>query len=398
MRGPMKTLKDFYERIEQVRDVRKAMVSSYLDSGKVDQAELGELEKLVAELEAIEKKDGRYQLLLDETKAVDLELDYEINETKKDIVFFGQGEAAFERYLAELHPDFEAHVRRAVELLGGRQYNNFVTDRDGTISNYCGRYRSSVQSAYNAIYLTRFSRARAASATIVTSAPLMNPGVATVSVMPVGAYIYAASKAREYIDKEGQRRTFPIDSDQQAKLDALNDRLSELCRRPEYEKFSLIGSGLQFKFGETTLARQDIAKAIPEDESKALLGVVEKIMREIDPAGKDFGLIDMGLDIEVILKGASEGEFSKADGLAFLDSQLGLGLAQGPTLMCGDTKGDLPLLQACLDKTADTYAMFVTRDETLTRQVHEMCARAVVVPEVDVLVTVLNRLARDERS
>ena len=389
----MKTLKEFYTRIEQVREVRVNMVQSYLDAGEVAKSDLRALEELAGELEAIEQKDGKYQLLLD-SKTVDLELDYEIEETKKDIVFFKEGEAAFEKYLAGLHQGFEEHVAKGVDLLGGRKFNNFVTDRDGTISNYCGRYRSSVQSAYNAVYLTRFSRACTASATVVTSAPLMNPGVATVSVMPVGAYIYAASKAREFIDKAGERRTFPIDADQQAKLDALNARLAALCEQPQYEKFSLIGSGLQFKFGETTLARQDIAKAIPEDESLALLGVVEKIMKEVDPDGKDFGLIDMGLDIEVILKGASEGEFSKADGLFFLNDELGLGLEQGPTLMCGDTKGDLPLLKACLEKSEDTYAMFVTRDEKLTQQVHDMCKRAIVVPEVDILVTVLDRLAR----
>jgi hypothetical protein len=391
----MKTLKEFYGRIEQVREVRVNMVQSYLDAGEVSEADLRALEDLVVELEAVEQRDGKYQLLLDGSRLVDLELDYEINETKKDIAFFKEGETSFEKYLAGLHRDFETHVARGVELLAGRKFNNFVTDRDGTISNYCGRYRSSVQSAYNAIYLTRFSRACANSATVVTSAPLMNPGVATVSVMPVGAYIYAASKAREFIDKAGQRRTFPIDPDQQAKLDALNERLAALCAQPQYEKFSLIGSGLQFKFGETTLARQDIAKAIPEDESQELLGVVERIMKEVDPEGNDFGLIDMGLDIEVILKGASEGEFSKADGLFFLNDELGLGLEQGPTLVCGDTKGDLPLLKACLEKSEDTFAMFVTRDDQLTQQVRELCKSAVVVPEVDVLVSVLNRLARD---
>ena len=390
----MKTLKEFYEKIETARDVRAAMVASYLEGKPVAAAQLDALRATLAELEAIEHQGARYRLLIDDTKKVDLELDYEIGELKKDICFFADGESAFEAYLGQLHEGFEVAVAAGLELLGGKRFNNFVTDRDGTISNYCGRYRSSVQSAYNALFLTRFSRACANSATIVTSAPLMNPGVATVSVMPVGAYIYAASKAREFIDKEGQRRTFPIDPAQQAKLDELNRRLGELVAQPEYEKFSLIGSGLQFKFGETTLARQDMAKSIDEGESHALLGVVEKIMQEVDPTGRDFGLIDMGLDIEVILKGASEGEFSKADGLNFLDEQLGLGLTQGPTLMCGDTKGDLPLLQACIDQCADTYAMFVTRDENLAAQVRERCAKSVIVPEVDVLVTVLDRLAR----
>ena len=45
----------------------------------------------------------------------------------------------------------------------------------------------------------------------------------------------------------------------------------------------------------------------------------------------------------------------------------------------------LRLVLQCLEKSADTYAMFVTRDEKLTQQVHEMCANSIVVPEVDIL-------------
>ncbi|MBN2193295.1 MAG: HAD-IA family hydrolase [Polyangiaceae bacterium] len=393
----MRTLKEFYELMEHTRDVRVAMVRSYADSKTVDAHRLAELKSALASLEAIPEVNGCRQLMLDAVKTIDLEIDYEVSELKKDIVFFEQGEAAFDLYLGGIHAQFERRVVDALVELEGIHFNNFVTDRDGTISNYCGRYRSSIQSAYNAIYLTRFSRARANSATVVTSAPLLNPGVADVSVMPVGAYIYAASKAREFIDKEGVRRTFPIEAAQQAKLDELNRRLAALVARPEYEKFSLIGSGLQFKFGETTLARQDISKSIPEDESLAFLEVVRGIMKEVDPSGTDFGLVDMKLDIEIILKGASEGEFSKADGLYFLDRELALGLDQGPTLVCGDTKGDLPLVKACMAKSQDVWAMFVTKDEALMKQVRETCPRAIVVPEVDVLVTVLNRLATREQ-
>lgn len=389
----MRTLKEFYALMEHTRDVRVAMVRSYVDATLVDAAKLAELERALVALEAIPEVNGRRQLLLDDVKTIELEIDYELSELKKDICFFKEGEAALDAHLGRLHEQFERQVIEAVVKLEGIHFNNLVTDRDGTISNYCGRYRSSIQSAYNAIYLTRFSRSRANSATVVTSAPLLNPGVADISVMPVGAFIYAASKAREYIDKEGVRRTFPIDSAQQAKLDELNRRLAALVAAPEYEKFSLIGSGLQFKFGETTLARQDISGSIPEAESLAFLELVRGIMKEVDPTGEDFGLIDMKLDIEIILKGASEGEFSKADGLNFLDRELALGLAEGPTLVCGDTKGDLPLVKACMAKNQDVWAMFVTRDEALIRQVRETCPNSIIVPEVDVLVTALNRLA-----
>jgi hypothetical protein len=390
----MQTLKEFYERMEDTRAVRLAMVEEYVTSSKVQPDKLAELARVLAELEAIPEVDGRRQLRIDAETKVEVELGYEINELKKDLVFFREGEAAFDRYLAGLHPDFERHVGDALARLRGIRFNNFVTDRDGTISNYCGRYRSSIQSAYNAIFLTRFIQRRTSHAVVVTSAPLKDPGVATVSVMPLGTFIYAASKAREFLDAEGHWRSLPIDPGQQALLDELNHRLASLVAEPKHVKYGLIGSGLQFKFGETTLARQDISKTVPAAESEAFLDLVASIVRQIDPEGKNFGIKDTGLDIEVILKGATgDKTFDKADGLLFLNQEMKLGLERGPTLVCGDTTPDLKLVEACLSQSRDVWTMFVTRDATLTAKVHATTPQSIVVPEVDILVTVLGRLA-----
>jgi hypothetical protein len=390
----MQTLKEFYERMEYTRAVRLALVEEYAASSKVAADKVAELEKVLGELESIPEVDGRRRLELDLATKVEVDLGYEINELKKDLVFFQQGEAAFDRYLGDLHADFEGHVSGALARLQGIRFNNFVTDRDGTISNYCGRYRSSIQSAYNAVFLTRFIQRCTSHAVVVTSAPLKDPGVATVSVMPLGTFIYAASKAREFLDAEGHWRSLPIDPAQQALLDQLNQRLAALVAEPKNAKYGLIGSGLQFKFGETTLARQDISKTVPAAESEAFLELVTSIVRQIDADGKNFGIKDTGLDIEVILKGATgEKTFDKADGLLFLNEQMKLGLAQGPTLVCGDTAPDLKLAEACLGLTSDVWSIFVTRDATLTAKVHATCPKSIVVPEVDMLITVLGRLA-----
>jgi hypothetical protein len=395
----MRTLQEFYERMEHTRAVRLAMVEQYVPTSKVAAPSIQELAKVLAELEGIAEKDGHRELALDENAQVSVDLGYELNELKKDLVFFRQGEAALDAHLASLHQDFERVVKEAVTRLQGIRFNNFVTDRDGTISNYCGRYRSSIQSAYNAVFLTRFIQRLTSHAVVVTSAPLRDPGVATVSVMPLGTFIYAASKAREFLDAAGKWRSLPIDPAQQALLDRLNKRLSQLVAQPGYAKFGLIGSGLQFKFGETTLARQDISKTVPAQESEAFLQLVTGIVREIDPDGRNFGIKDTGLDIEVILKGATgDKAFDKADGLLFLNDQMKLGLEKGPTLVCGDTAPDLKLVEACLSKSSDVWAMFVTRDPQLAAKVHQTSKQAIVVPEVDMLVTVLNRLALGARG
>jgi hypothetical protein len=395
----MRTLSEFYQRMEHTRAVRLAMVEQYVATSKVAAESIHELVTVLAELEGIAEKEGRRQLALDENTEVSLDLGYEINELKKDLVFFRQGERALDAHLASLHQDFERVVEEASGRLRGIRFNNFVTDRDGTISNYCGRYRSSIQSAYNAVFLTRFIQRLTSHAVVVTSAPLRDPGVATVSVMPLGTFIYAASKAREFLDAAGNWRSLPIDPAQQALLDRLNQRLSQLVAQPRYAKFGLIGTGLQFKFGETTLARRDISKTVPAAESEAFLRLVTGIVRELDADGKNFGIKDTGLDIEVILKGVTgDKTFDKADGLLFLNDQMKLGLEQGPTLVCGDTTPDLKLVEACLSKSADVWAMFVTRDPGLSAKVHQTSRQAIVVPEVDMLVAILNRLALGARG
>jgi hypothetical protein len=55
-------------------------------------------------------------------------------------------------------PNFRAHVSGAVEKLKSVKFGNLISDRDGTINNYCGRYLSSVQSVYNGVFLTRFAQ------------------------------------------------------------------------------------------------------------------------------------------------------------------------------------------------------------------------------------------------
>jgi hypothetical protein len=188
-----------------------------------------------------------------------------------------------------------------------------------------------------------------------------------------------------------------VDAERQKKLDAINAKVIELTSKPQNQKFSLIGSGVQFKFGETTVARQDVAKTIPEAESKAFMAELEKIARTVDPEGKDAHVKDTGLDVEIVLSttagefGAKE--FDKADGLYFVDQELGLGLDRGPTLVCGDTTADLKLVEACKKKNPDVWTIFMTKDEGLSQKVLASAPHALILPEVDMLVTALNRVA-----
>jgi hypothetical protein len=250
---------------------------------------------------------------------------------------------------------------------------------------------------YNAVFLARFVMNNVSNPIIITSAPLKGPGLIDVCTLPQQTVIYAASKGREFIDLTGVRRSFPIDTDKQQLIDRLNRRLETLLSEAAYERFSLIGSGLQLKFGQTTIARQDISGSISKDRSKAFLDLIKSIVTELDPTGDNFKIEDTGLDIEIILTFSDEDgglkDFDKKEAVRFLDRELNLNMRNGPHLICGDTGSDLPMLEAAMEKSADTRSIFVTKDPQLVERVVAICPQAVMVPEPDMLITILNQLA-----
>ncbi|MGE4423667.1 MAG: trehalose 6-phosphate synthase [Pseudodesulfovibrio sp.] len=389
----LKTLKDFYALMAASRSLRKRAVAAILDGETVDRDIPASLSNLLESLEAVPEEEGGKRLRLSGGRTISLDMGYEIDETRKDLFYLEEGEETFLEMLADFHPDFDEHVARGRELLRGVGLDSLVTDRDGTVNNYCARYLTSIQSVYNAVFLTRFARTHVDKPVILTSAPL--DGLIQISVNPDGEFYYAASKGRECLDRDGLVRRLDITPDKQAAMDALNARLAELTGRPEYEKFTLIGSGLQFKFGQSTVARQDIGGSIDTIESDAFLTTLEALVHELDPDGRNFRIEDTGLDVEIILTVETGGglkDFDKGDGVKFLNQELGLGMASGVGLICGDTGSDVPMLEAALALSPGTRAIFVTRKEELAKRVTGLTDAALIVPEPDMLVTILGTL------
>ncbi len=383
--------------MEKTRTVRATIVNQLVSSQPWNQKQTNALKNALASLKNCSKNDYKADLILEGSDSIKVDLFYEITELEKDIYYLENGEEPFLSYLESLHPDFSFYVKNGVKQLQGIHFNCFITDRDGTINNYCGRYRSSIQSVYNAVFLTRFVMNSTSNPIIITSAPLKDLGLIDVCTLPHQTVIYAASKGREFIDLVGVRRSFPIDTDKQQLIDRLNQRLETLVAEAAYERFSLIGSGLQLKFGQTTIARQDISDSISKDRSKAFLDLIKSIVTELDPTGDNFKIEDTGLDIEIILTFSDEDgglkDFDKKEAVRFLDRELNLNMRNGPHLICGDTGSDLPMLEAAMEKSADTRSIFVTKDPQLVERVVAICPQAVMVPEPDMLITILNQLA-----
>lgn len=391
------TLKSFYNLMAQTRKVRCDIVNQLLSFNSVSKGQYDALQSALRSLEMCLKEEHKTTLKIDGSEDIDVDLTYEITELKKDIYYLENGEDKFISYLESMHPNFSSHVQNGVALLKGKYFNCFITDRDGTTNNYCGRYRSSIQSIYNAVFLTRFAKNATSNPIIITSAPLKDIGIVNVSTIPDKVIIYAASKGREFIDLSGTRKSYPVDNQKQQLIGRLNRELSQLIKEPAYEKFSMIGSGLQLKFGQTTIARQDINDSILEAKSKAFLALVENIVKKLDPAGENFRIEDTGLDIEIILTISDEKvglkDFDKADAVKYLDKELNLGLGKGPHLICGDTGSDVPMLEAVMESTDDTWSVFVTQNPELADRVRAVCPNALTVPEPDILISILNQLA-----
>ena len=387
------TLEELIDFMRETLAVRRPAVE-YCLTGAVKPLASDSLQNAYNFITSLPRRHGSVLLEVD-GREIPFNLDYEISELEKDILFFEGGDQELYGYLEGIHSGFSEEVKRGVNALSGIEIRNLFSDRDGTVNNYCARYNTSVQSAYNAVFITRFIKNNVINGVVLTSAPLENTGIIDLSAMPEYSVIFGGSKGREMVDIEGNKYSYPIEDEKQEKLKVLNSRLTELLDNDQYRNLRMIGSGLQFKFGQTTVARQDMNGSVDAEKSKKFLTEVENLVKELDPGGDIFRIEDTGKDIEVLLT-VKEGErdFDKGDGIEFIDQTLELGFLDGPTLICGDTRSDVPMLRASMARTRETYAVFVTKDDELKKEVSEVCGNSLFLDEPDTLVTIMNELSK----
>ena len=175
----------------------------------------------------------------------------------------------------------------------------------------------------------------------------------------------------------------------------MNQNIVNLTQQEQYNKFTLIGSGLQFKFGQTTIARQDISGAIPAEESLHLLGKIEQIIDEIDPEGQLFRIEDTGKDIEIMLTISDQNkhvkDFDKGDGINFINKKLNLQFEHSNCLVCGDTHSDISMAKKLLSDDNTVFTIFVTQNQKLIKElkIHFKPNKLKIVSNPDVLVSAL---------
>eukprot|EP00435_Cladocopium_sp_Y103_P028259 s1971_g7.t1 len=247
-------------------------------------------------------------------------------------------------------PAWEVIVGRTLDVLRttaaegtpgrSKPFRNLITDRDGTTNNYCDRYASSVQSAYNAAWLSNFSRHCVDNAVFITAAPLGGrpsaEGLMELCVAPRGYFIYTGSKGREYYSDATQQllEAEELPKEQRELVEELHRRILALCQQPGNTKFLGIGSGLQRKFGEVTMARNDPAGTVPEPESRRFMAAVRRVKEELDPDGTGLDLHDTGTDMEIFPRVmGGRPSFDKGDGVQRCNLSRFLNAAMLPTLI-----------------------------------------------------------------
>lgn len=375
--------------------VRRRLLAQILTNEPLDQHSV-ECLHVAHELLSVslpDPSDKRLLLAADEHTDIAADISYEIDELAKDLRFVVEPRDRFIQSLVASTTDSKEWDALFTKLQG-RRFRALISDRDGTINNYCARYETSVQSLYNAVLLQQFVSAKTDLAVVLTSAPLKDVGILDITVNPSDAIIFAASKGREFVDLAGKPHRFAIDPQRDRLLSAVYDEIARLVAQPRFSLFRLIGSGLQKKFGQITIARQDHAASITSAASQDWLTRITDIVKSYDVHGEFLRIEDTGKDIEIIVTtpdGSGDYGFDKRDGVRFVAAELGISGA--PLLACGDTASDIALAQGVREIDPTAPVLFVTTDTALKARVIESFPDAHFVPDPDSLIGLLALLS-----
>jgi hydroxymethylpyrimidine pyrophosphatase-like HAD family hydrolase len=396
----MTTFEEFYAEMKRLKQLRTELFTSFVNQSEFPQDLIDEINAIDTKLKNIPRSDEHFILDAGEGQGIRLELDYELNELSKDNLLFAYGLKGLIQHISKSVPDFKLEIENGLKFLDKTALDYFITDRDGTINNYCGRYLSSVQAVYNALILSQFSKLIKHKSIIITAAPLVEGGLKEVSIQPDSEFIFAGSKGREFLDENGNYHTLKIEKAKQIALNSLHEELELLLQEDKYSIFNYIGSGLQQKYGEVALARQDKNYSIPQALSIDFKNEVIARIQKVDPEGNHLVLDDTGRDLEINLSFDEEKgkDFNKGHGIEFITKTLAFDLEDKNLLICGDTFSDVPMLDAARNLGAQVRTIFVTQNEDLKQKVRGIIKEAYFVSSPDTLVFLLYKYYLSSKS
>jgi hydroxymethylpyrimidine pyrophosphatase-like HAD family hydrolase len=373
----IKTINQFRKTIVYSKKIKKRIVKNILSNKKILKKDILALEKILKLFEKIETKKGKRVLKDDFGKKVFFGMDYEILELKKDIAYLKKGEDGLFEIMRKNIKNFDKQVSKLQKFVSSKKINVVVADRDGTINNYGERYWSSIQSVYNAVFLSRAFKKK--KIIILSSAPLKE--MKEVTIMPINSIILAGSKARELFFNNKIIK-YPIKRKEINLILKIGKNIREFVTQKKYFVFLQIGSGFQQKRGEITIARQDVSGSINKSFSKEFFKKIKEIVSKND-FEKRISIMDTGLDIEIVLK-SKENSFDKGDGILFSLSKTKISQTKEKILVCGDTKADVAMVKKIGKKA---IPVFVGNKNKFGKELKKAC----FVSNPDVLITALLR-------
>ncbi len=390
MKKEVKTLKDFYSVISDLRKTKSELVKEYLQK-KVSDKKIKKLKKIYSVLKNTPKSSKKDRYLLEHKgEKILVCLKYELTELEKDIIFLEKGEDALIDYFKKSNKNFEKENRKIISKFKKTKFNFFITDRDGTINNYCGRYLSSVQSVYNSIFLLRFLNKKTKQGIIMSSGPLKE--LLKLDITPKNNFIYAGSKGREIYFK-GKKIKQKIPKEYKKILKKVSNKIGKLLSENKYSKFKYVGSGFQNKLGEITIARQTAFETISKKNSFDFLMRIKNIIQEVDKENKYLYLNDTGKDIEIGLK-QKKSSFNKGQGIKFIEEKLDFNFSKGNILLAGDTESDVFLIKEIQNKNPNAKYVFITKDKSLKKKVKNKLKRGAFISNPDVFISSLNKFTK----
>lgn len=393
---PLGSLDAFAALMSETATLRRQAVAAILAGRPVSPEIPVGLVQALADLEEVLGRDGRTELELAEDQTLRLDLAEETRQIENDVTYLEEGREALIKQLAKQHHGLRDAMRRGLKAVSGQSFGALLYDCDAALRVPGQRFVTAVQPAWNAVALTRFAMARARRPVLWSEAPLSGPGIADLVTVPPRTFAYAASLGRQYKDADGHDGAAPLSLEKASLLESINARLAMLLADPSWRTFAFVGSGLQFRRGETIIARQDALSSIGEETSLTLLEHVHDIVDAVDPEREHFRVEDDGLDVAVTPTATSQdvwSDFSTAEGLRVAEAALSLDLARGPHLICCGGASGLALLEALVASTKDVRCLFVTDREDLGRRALDLCPKTTVMAHPDMAAAILSAAA-----
>lgn len=434
--GSVETVGDLERLMTQVRALNRDAVAKLLQRLPVPESWTAKLQEVAAELDRVDKE-----------KPAGLEdVRYERNEVHKDLALLRGDFAGLRAHLNEVHArkrgDFKGLISQLVEFHSWKRRNFarevarvkgllrramahsdlvVASDRDGTLSNYCARYDTSVQPIWNALALSVFSMLPQVRRFVeVTSAPLDQPegfgnGLLDLTTSIVGPIALAGSSGRHYFGGVDEAGALPLSPTLQRRFTRLQEAAIALIER--YPTFRKIGSGFQIKYDQICIGIQNQARSVPVGEAEEFQRALSEMVDELNAAeGAEvfhLGLIDHDSNAEIKIdddpaEGQAQpaGSYGKRQGFNYLYEVLALatrapkGSGRPNFLLCGDTPGDIGLIEGALDRRApeNVFGIFVTKDRSLRARVKALLPKGNVafVSNPDALVMAFLELALEE--